>query len=426
MLTREDIKSIFEDTRPRKNYYRPPDNVPTCKNFYDYLEFDYLHYFRMTVEAYARANGLSDFSIEMRRSEDIESYYENKTVVPVCKAVTPAQKKLFPQERLIIFKAQDEPWGERISVAQAVGELVLKIIPDLLGKPSPLNLPSSTTPNYRKVATAFFVEQFLLLLAKHKLASVLPYGPKKARELSYVLTEDEIIKNIKTRYPCYEKGYPSLGNAHKNALEQLLNNYFQEIPKNNPAEAMLNSDTRLIQAYIRYKADVMGVRNHGDMGIEMIVNPQNLGIKATRNQFLDKPHGRLKYSMNKNLPGCYIHYPPLYTIRYTMKNLNNWLIMRLIVAHELGHAACHVIPGVYFDSTNPSTATPIFEQEATYFARLLLERRELLYNNMDETAESYINECKNIKLHIRGLYSHYGEGWLDWVLADHARVPSYP
>jgi len=87
-------------------------------------------------------------------------------------------------------------------------------------------------------------------------------------------------------------------------------------------------------------------------------------------------------------------------------------IIRFLIAHELGHIACRW--GQTKDE-RPNTA----EREATYFARRLLEERELAYNNNKEN-DDYKKACKYWENIIRELYAEEenGKDLLDWVFYD--------
>lgn len=370
LLEKDAIKELFKKTRLN-------ESAEPLKR----LEFGYLEYARSAIEVYARkVLGYRNFFIEIVPSNktandlDFNAYWQsNKQCVQ------------------IFFKSRGgDSCKERISIAEALGLIVLSFIPEQLHKDTLL-----FEGGYPSIA--FFAQKLLELSTKTDHGSFL--------RKQYTLSIDAIVRKI-----CDFHGRDYVGlltDDQRSLIDAKFNEIFDFSPTRNVVNGMLKSDIKLITQYIQRKEPYSVDGTQKKLAISISANKETVSLAG------------MLYCYES---GCNIWYPNIEKIRDIRVHnrepeINALSTIRFIVAHELGHIVCHRIPGFIGFIDGPKSSTSVEEREATYFARLLLEHREFLYNNM-RADEEYDKACLEIRHLIRQLYHGYGEEWLNWVLTD--------
>jgi len=290
----------------------------------------------------------------------------------------------------IFFKSQiSDRFKERTYIAKALGLISLVFIPQITDE-----VKLSFEVNLQSVY--YFAQRLLKYCAGSDYGSVL--------RCQYTLCENDIDTEISKLNNDYDE--QALNDSQKVEIDSVFDTIGFTNSSQTSIEGILSNDIRLITKYIQDKEP-----NRPD-GTQ-----KELEIKINFADGVSRVAGKLFCHED----GCDIHCPTIENIHAIrrlekLEQINELAAIRLIVAHELGHIVCHRIPGYIGPIGEPTKSSPDDEKEATYFARLLLEHRELLYNNMVED-NKYHNACKEIKKLIEHVYHSRDKEWLDWVLS---------
>ena len=187
----------------------------------------------------------------------------------------------------------------------------------------------------------------------------------------YARVSHEIPLEIKKRFPLHDEG--SLSECDKKRVEDFLKAIHDMLP----GKASLDFEMTLVSAYVERKHKApFKFRRKPSWGI-------------SSNNAITYPYAG----------GCNIYYSSDNTPRE----------QRVLIAHEVGNIACHWNP----DRDKKESEDE--RKEATYFSKILLQKRAELYLGGMES-ERYKEACVEIDQIIRKIYSKHD--WLDWVLDD--------
>jgi len=213
------------------------------------------------------------------------------------------------------------------------------------------------------------------LLQKRTQVMNSPMLPRNA----YALNHDEIEKMLEKIFGISLKSHP-LESREQRKIDDFLEAVHNEMDADS---GLLAHSSRLTATYVKdtYKLpSVRIVRNFSD----------NVD--------------RYKCSTM-----CFLNYN--FSMRCSGKNRNNIELQRVLIGHELGNIVCHWKP----DDNGTLEETQEQRKEATYFAKLLLEHRAMLYLD-GESDPRYLRSKETIKQSIREIYPD--QPWIDWVTSD--------
>lgn len=370
-MNKNEVRKLFNATRPTSS------SDPRKR-----LEFDYLELPRILLTRYVRQElNMDTFSIEL-----CPFYVHGKDNNFIAYCDWQEKRKCYR----ISYRIQDERFKERFAIAEALGLMVLSFVPEQLEK-------SSVMQNESQTPIIYFAKKMLEVSAINNYGSVL--------RNQYTLSTDNIASEIRAFHPDYDES--SLTEPQKSEIDTIFNNIFSSYPEQDSLDRMLHSDIKLITRYIQCREPVAINGSHNRLAINIHPSEGPTHIIG------------MLYCHSE---GCDIWHPTVEQVAGLRRiaesaEINEVAAIRLIVAHELGHVVCHRIPGFtgWIGGSKPSTMEE--EREATFFARLLLEQRELLYNNMLAN-ETYDSACLEIRKLIRYVYRSKGKEWLKWVLTD--------
>lgn len=368
-MTKEEIRGVFEDTRP--NLKMDPKR---------YQEYGYMEYSRSVIETYLRKTlKMPELRIVIKHSLDIV----NRQTFSVLWSSEARCLQIF-------FKSQENArFKERTAIAEALSLIAMDFVRHLTNRKTlsfDVNLP----------AIHYFAQNMLEFCANGNYGSVL--------RKKYTCHANDVVNEISNLRS--DSSSQSLSDLQRAEIKELFEGTVFSAENRTVADGMLSNDIKLITKYIQDREPLRnGIRN------SLAITTQSVnGVN------------RLVGKLFCHETGCDIQYPAVEDIRAARERKHEVAIdeiaaTRIIVAHELGHVVCHRTPGFLGPIGSPTPSTSEVEREATYFARLLLEHREFLYNNTVDDKE-YREACAVISELIRRIYYGYGEEWLSWVLND--------
>jgi hypothetical protein len=247
----------------------------------------------------------------------------------------------------------------------------------------------------------YFTQLLLELYATTENGSLLRH--------TYVLSKDHVESEIEKVRSYYKPS--ALSENSKEKMKALLVDIFPDYPE--VSVTALGCEKKIISDYVeRMKYLPSGIEKKG---FKILVGRGDGGYA--------KPYGALDCFNGERVGvGCFI-------VHSREDNLRAFLpgdgidekyalsIIRLIVAHEIGHIVCHYKYGNADNHyINKRNRTPEMEREAAYFARLLLEHREFLYyGKNDITFTNACEEWENLFRYVHGTHGKRNKEWLDWV-----------
>ncbi|MCL2604710.1 MAG: hypothetical protein FWD90_09545 [Defluviitaleaceae bacterium] len=373
-LTQCDIRRMFHATRP----------IPTMEAL-KYLQFGYIGDACDAVRQYAADHfDISDLKMEWSPVEYTRINNDFKII-----SLDRDRKNL-----KILFAAKESRFDERLALARALGVIVLYLLPH---KNAQSLIPADST--FAQQAITYFAEKLLLSCADREYGSVL-----RKKYTGTGLGISGMIKKFCSGYGIkYDEAILSKSND-KTKIDKVFQDVFGNMLIRIETESMLSSDIKLIEQSLHRKAS-MTSHNKCDIRFHPVGGM-----------------GRILGKTNCFDDGFDILFTELSTTKELLTLTGNegmaLSLLRLVWSHELGHIVCHWLPGYTGPLWHGHDKVPLhIEFEATYFARILLEYRELLYNDMKEDYSFYF-ACGEVNKWINNRYGKYGEPWLKSVLED--------
>ncbi|MDR2568874.1 MAG: ImmA/IrrE family metallo-endopeptidase [Oscillospiraceae bacterium] len=365
-MTKYEIKQLFRKTRPA--YLILGDDFTLDQlDPYVNIELAHLSYIRNKIQEYT---------------------HTKIKVIPCINTINglPSYVQKVNDDLALFFVKSEDRFDERLAIAESLASIVFDFVP--------INISNILREDDN--AVIFFAQKLLELYAKMDNGAIL--------RQKYTLPVEKVEERIMTRRQNYDSN--SLSEEQKNSIKAILCNIFNGYPNINNDDAVLNCEIKTITDYIQRKWR----KALNDKSIELNIRVNNKGHGFT------SPGGKLFCSKNF----CDILHVSFSELENILNNTHRkddaLKILRLIIAHEFGHIVCHYKYMVFGFFPDEDTHTPEIEREATYFARLLLERREFLYNRKKDA--DYDDACMEWKKLIRFVYKDKGDDWLDWVLID--------
>jgi hypothetical protein len=283
----------------------------------------------------------------------------------------------------VSYKAEDDKFIERLNFAQAIAYVVLYLVPKYCGQEVYDN----------RCELLYFAQKVLRLYTKMDNGAILRYD----KGLTMVEAIDEIVPRIEQLYPTVA---PCLiDDSQKIKIDKIFDIIFPDGVRD---IVVFRCERRVLQEYICECNDNDDIR---------------LGVKTS--PYVDGNEGFLTNLIKEN-NDLIIRYPSDTEIQKVgewkeIKDFKSKCMLSLIMSHEMAHSAMHL------HMTKAQRDESCAEQQAAYWSRLLVERRELLYNGGIED-DNFKEACKIWERYIRMLYVSQGkvDAWIDAVCVDHS------
>jgi hypothetical protein len=370
-LSKTELDDIFEQTRPeqRRNKEHAAD------------ELVHLSYVRHAVATHLRhIPGCGDLKIDVSRA-DIEEPYK----------ITSSNGKIE-----ISYPKSANAFDEQLAVARGLADILMPKAWDL----------------HRRASIMYLAEMLLEYYFSKNNGSILRRD----------YTDFDVRSEIDKRYDWYSS---ELSNCNTTALKMMLYGENRVITPKRQCEdaAVLSCERRLITEYMREK-----------------YNDESLRVKAKGAESLKTPKGNI----TPHGSNCEIIYTGIKSLEFYLdalckfKSTDALRFIRYLISHELSHMVLHYHINPYYDEErsphklarteddcqkceyiercHSKVGDKIIrigeclyrEREATYFAYLLLIRRETLNNNEEKALKHASSEWEAI---IRSVAK-------DWTATD--------
>ncbi|MCL2753707.1 MAG: hypothetical protein FWE44_06130 [Defluviitaleaceae bacterium] len=303
----------------------------------------------------------SNSKVKGKRNFQIKKEFDEFNVHGVMR---PSFIEEFAMSATVYFPETNNSFKKRVWLAIGLAGVLHKLLIKSPFKPYGLN---RSEPNPGQVL--YFAKRLLQDRARECLST------SKYPRLKRTNKRDEIVNFIKEMFTFYN--CERISEDTKSKIDKLLDDLKSQMPD----DGYLDFEIRMAQEYIIQK------HNLQKFTIRKRVAPADQWTKGSSRIFFHDSGER-----------CDIYY----------SESNNPLEKRLLLGHELYHAVGHWSP------SSPPSEDDCERAEATYFARLLLERKAEIILGTKESQE-FIEAREEIIQSIKELFA--GELWLNDVMA---------
>ena len=298
--------------------------------------------------------------------------FPTKIRVKPCDVPMPPLVKV--QDSIVIFHPKENTFQAKLVIAESLGEIVMQYIPTKLG-----NSPSDSN------MVLYFAELILKLNINMENGAILrkhPYPPDAVRD---------VIMNLRPQY-CPK----NITKKDKVNAEDTLKKFFKGYPVVKECQGVLSCEVDLIREFL-----AIGLPNYR---IE-IAQSESLSVGPKEGTY-----SHISFFDN----GCEIWHITLENLQTSLRGSPNEdcgvSIIRLAIAHELAHA-------LLYETLNRKKDDDYVEREAAFLARVILERRELLYNG-GKRDKNYHDACEKWAVLFRHVHKNESDEFIKWVLKD--------
>lgn len=345
-LERKDIYDEFMKTRPSHRY---DESVPLW----------------LMVRAAQR------YLIE---TQTADNKLPNKILARPCEFPT-SQPLLRTRNEIIILYHVADPFEARLIIAECLGSVVLQYVPKKLNQPV-----------FNEDSVLYFAQKLLELNEKMKNGAILRKFPVPAEDILATIQSLRWIYNIAEEQKTY--------------IDNVLTLMFPKYPNINKGYGVLACELDIITDYISKNSLLLWGRETNKFHIDA----------HSSNAIKNGSYSKIQYYDNAS---NIWHISPdnaAIELEGTQNEGYDISIIRLAIAHDLGHAA---LP----QNKSNDRADIIVEREASYFARLMLRRREWLYSGC-QGGEEYNKACEKWDNLLRYIHRHDDNDLIEWVLTD--------
>jgi hypothetical protein len=287
---------------------------------------------------------------------------------------------LIVDDAILIPYYTKDPFEVRLCIAKALGEIALQYIPEKLGEQP-----------FSESCVLFFAQKMLEMNVQMRNGAILRKFPVPSKS---------IPKEIASR-----RGNYDISEQKQGDVEARIKDIFPKYSEIEKGHGVLCCEVDIITEHIgRNLIQILGKQ----------VQKYSIGVRPS--PYID--NGTYSRFINPALARTVWHISPEnaekdlaeFHSNYKARKITPISLIRLAIAHELGHAVLH-------QSKSYDDNDPIAEREASYFARLLLRRREWLYNGR-KGGKDYEDACDQWDNLFRHIHRHDKKELIDWVLAD--------
>ncbi len=323
-------------------------------------------------------------------------FFTSSTIYPDALAILYSESKGHPISYGIRFNKADTLFTKRKKIAISLSSIILDCIPKTCHE---------STSVLIKDDMIYYLANKILIHYSHSSGSILRCKYAGSTEQIELLEEENKLLSDLLTY------------KEREHTGKIFDEVFNCIPisTRDPREWLLRNEKKLIIDDInRYRESKYKLMTYESFD--------------TNKRGKDEAIGKL--NIRDNYKQIYIQYPHEDDINTKRRQRSGatfddpLLVIRMIMAHELGHLVLHTkIPSGSDDNEKViihDHNSELQDREATYYARLVLEHREFLYNDMQDD-DDYKEACEAIHNYIRMYFSKKEKTWLEWVLSDEER-----
>jgi hypothetical protein len=281
---------------------------------------------------------------------------------------------------IIQYYKKESSFRVGLLIAECLGNIVLQYIPEKLGKPT-----------FSDSCVLYFAQEMLKMNTQMGNGAILRKFPEHVYEIP-----NEIVSS---------RGKYDISRQEKTDVEAKIQNIFPKYPNMEWGYGVLSSELDIMEEYIEKNSSQILGKQVQTYRIEF--RPTDLLRNGSYAQTLFFTEAASIWHINPD--NAKFDLSAFYK-EYGHGGITPISLIRLAIAHELGHAILHQKDSV--DGRHPYA-----EREASYFARLLLRRRELLHNN-GNVNKKYKDACKQWDNLFRHVHRHDDKELINWVLAD--------
>jgi hypothetical protein len=284
-------------------------------------------------------------------------------------------------DSILIPYYTNDPFEVRLCIAESLGRIALQYIPEKLGQPS----------DFDDSCVLFFAQKMLEMNVQMINGAILRKFPVPVNDIP-----DEIVSR---------RGKFDISEEREKDVEERIGEIFPKYHEIDMGHGVLCCEVDIITEYIG--RNLIKIFGEQVQEYRIVVQHSSYINDGTYSKFIYPHIARTIWHITPENAEIDLH--EFYS-KHDGSRITPISLIRLVIAHELGHAVLH--QGKSYDDSDP-----IEERGASYFARLLLRRREWLYNGC-KGGKNYEDACKQWDNLLRHIHRHDDKELIDWVLAD--------